>query len=173
MEIPSSSALARHYHRGLMSRSMSVSLLGFSAFERNALESAFRLSAGREPFAYELASSEGDGRLVVADADHPGTVEVVEHAGRVADTLYIGSLPPSGARAWMMRPVDVQHVMRELDTLASRREDEANPPVAAFQRSPAPVNARVPRAEGVEIRGRRADDGDAFVISRPGGLGPR
>jgi hypothetical protein len=152
---------------------MSVSLLGFSAFECNALESAFRLSTGREPFAYEFATPHEEGRLIVADADHPGTVETVEGAGRLADTLFIGSLPPSGARAWMMRPVDAQQVMRELDTMASRRDDEANPPVPAFQRSPAPVTARVARAEGVEIRGRRADDGDAFVISRPGGLGPR
>lgn len=157
-----------------MSRTVSVSLLGFTAFERSALEAAFRMSEGRDPFGYATEASTEAGRLLIADADHPGVVETVEAAGRLADTLFIGSLPPSGARAWMMRPLDVPHVMRELDTLASRRTDENNPPVPAFERPAAGALARSAlRAEGVEIKGRRADDGDAFVISRPGSLGPR
>lgn len=151
---------------------ISVAVIGFSAFERNALLSAFRLSASRETCAYVACTDVAQAQLIVADADHADILEDVATAGRTADTVFVGSLPPSGARAWTMRPLDPQFVLRELDALALRRPDEPGDTAGVLARAhvgPAPLT----RADGVEVRGRRADDGDAFVISRPGSLGPR
>lgn len=151
---------------------LSVAVIGFSAFERNALLSAFRLSASREQCAYSAVTDVAQAKLIVADADHAGILDDIAAAGRTADTVFVGSLPPSGARAWTMRPLDPQFVLRELDALALRRRDEPGETAGVLARAhvgPAPLT----RADGVEVRGRRADDGDAFVISRPGTLGPR
>jgi CheY-like chemotaxis protein len=91
-----------------------VWLQGFSPFERSALTSCFRLAAGRFP-AYEPTGSMREARFIVADADHPGVVEQVLAAGRLADTVFIGSQAPDGALAWMMRPIDPVNVLRRLD----------------------------------------------------------
>jgi len=162
------------YHRDILAQAshISVAVIGFSAFERNALLSAFRLSASREPCAYAACTDVAQAQLIVADADLAGILEDVAAAGRTADTVFVGSLPPSGARAWTMRPLDPQFVLRELDALSLRRPDEASETAGVLARAhvgPPPLT----RADGVEVRGRRADDGDAFVISRPGNLGPR
>jgi CheY-like chemotaxis protein len=91
-----------------------VALEGFSGFERNALASYFRLAGDRFP-AYEQADDLHAARFIVADADHPEAVQRVLDAGRVADTVFIGSHAPEGALGWMMRPIDPLHVLRELD----------------------------------------------------------
>lgn len=153
-------------------RTFTVSVVGFTAFERNALLSAFRLSASRESCAYRECTDVAEAQLIVADADHAGILEDVAAAGRTADTVFVGSLPPSGARAWTMRPLDPQFVLRELDALALRKAEAPKGEEAVLSRAHIGP-ARLSRADGVEVRGRRADDGDAFVISRPGGLGPR
>lgn len=156
-----------------MPRTLSVSIVGFTAFERNALLSAFRLSASREPCAYQECVDVAQAQLIVADADHAGIQEDVTAAGRTADTVFVGSLPPSGARAWTMRPLDPQFVLRELDALALRKTEAVQGEEAAVLSRAHIGPARPSRADGVEVKGRRTDDGDAFVISRPGGLGPR
>lgn len=156
-----------------MARTVSVSIVGFTAFERNALLSAFRLSASREACAYQECAEVAQAQLIVADADHAGILEDVAAAGRTADTVFVGSLPPSGARAWTMRPLDPQFVLRELDALALRKTEAVQGEEAAVLSRAHIGPARLSRADGVEVRGRRNDDGDAFVISRPGGLGPR
>lgn len=155
-----------------MPRTLTVSIIGFTAFERNALLSAFRLSASREPSAFEECADVAEAQLIVADADFVGVLEDVAAAGRTSDTVFVGSLPPSGARAWTMRPLDPQFVLRELDALALRKDEAARGEEGVLSRAHIGPS-RLSRADGVEVRGRRADDGDAFVISRPGGLGPR
>src|SRR4051794_24442033 len=102
-----------------------VALQGLSAFERSAMVSYFRLSADRFP-AYEQADSALDADFVVADADHPGVVDQIVAGGRAADTVFIGAQAPDGALAWMMRPIDPMHVLRELDATVVLREPAAS-----------------------------------------------
>lgn len=97
-----------------------VALEGFSAFERSALASFFRLAAQRSP-AYDQAADAGEGDFIIADADHPGALDRVQGAGRTADTVFVGSHAPPGAMAWLPRPIDPLHIMRELDSLVEQR----------------------------------------------------
>jgi CheY-like chemotaxis protein len=104
-----------------------VLLLGFSEFERHALASYVRLSASRLPW-YEQVTSIGEADFVIADADHPGAIDQVLAADRVADTVFIGTLAPERSLAWAMRPIDPLQVFRELDaTVALRTTDPAGP----------------------------------------------
>jgi two-component system, cell cycle response regulator len=111
-----------------------VALQGFSEFERSALASYFRLAGDRFP-AYEQTDSPDNARFIVADADHPGVVEQVVNAGRVADTVFIGAQAPEGALAWMMRPIDPLHVLRELDGVVGQRWSAAGPAAPAGRRA--------------------------------------
>jgi CheY-like chemotaxis protein len=106
-----------------MSAPYLVALQGFSAFERSALGSYFRLAGNRSP-SYEQVDSLADCQFVVADADHAGVVQAIERAGRVGETVFIGARAPDRATAWMMRPIDPLHVMRELDAMVSARAVE-------------------------------------------------
>jgi CheY-like chemotaxis protein len=98
-----------------------VALQGFSGFERSALASYFRLAGDRYP-AYEQTDDPDDASFIVADADDPAAVQWVEIEGRVRDTVFIGSQAPEGALAWMMRPIDPMHVLRELDAAVATRQ---------------------------------------------------
>jgi CheY-like chemotaxis protein len=112
-----------------------VALLGFGDFERSALVSYLRLSSSREP-AYEEASSLAKADYVIADADHAGTVDAVLVADRVADTVFIGSLAPDGALAWMMRPIDPLQVFREIGATVALRQSQGQASQAAAPRAP-------------------------------------
>ncbi len=103
-----------------MSTVFRVTLLGFSADERQALASYFQLVARRPPY-YLLVAGLDDGDFILADADHPPSVQLVWAVERLADTLFIGGrAPPAGAAAWMTRPIDALHVVRELDALVAQ-----------------------------------------------------
>ena len=116
-----------------------VALLGFGDFERSALVSYLRLSGSRVP-AYQEAPSLAAADYVIADADHAGTLDAVLGADRVADTVFIGSLAPDGALAWMMRPIDPLQVFRELDATVTLRMSQAQAPAA-----PPPASRRAGR----------------------------
>ena len=93
-----------------------VAFLGFSESERKALASYFRLAHNRSP-AYEQVPTLTDADFLVADADHGPSVQLVQAIERLGETVFIGNLAPEGCSAWMMRPIDALHVMRELDGL--------------------------------------------------------
>ncbi|MBU6259688.1 MAG: response regulator, partial [Burkholderiales bacterium] len=96
-----------------------VALLGFSDFERGALASYFRLASHREPsYLFEPMLTEAD--YLVADADHLPSVQLVEAVEREGETVFIGLRAPSGAGAWMARPIDPLKVLRELDAMVGR-----------------------------------------------------
>lgn len=103
-----------------------VALQGFSDFERSALSSFFRLAAQREP-AYEQGPSLDDCDFVVADADHPQAIDAVEGADRAGDTVFVGARPPAHAGAWLHRPFEPTHIVRELDALVERRTHVSTP----------------------------------------------
>jgi two-component system cell cycle response regulator len=135
-----------------------VAFAGFSAFERSALASAFRLSAGRQP-AYLQVATTAEGRFIVADADLPHVVEEVVALGRCGDTVFVGAHAPAGAGGWMMRPIDPSHVLHELDVLLSR-QGAAGSAVAGPYSLPV-GGARGPlRLTAGEGPGRRATDSE-------------
>jgi CheY-like chemotaxis protein len=122
----------RHVSRGLScyaARTVSplfrVAILGFSAFERNALAAYLRLATNRAPrYVHEPVLSEAD--LLVADADHAPSVELVSAIDRLSDTVFIGAHPPPSVWTCLGRPIEPLDVMRELDALAAVRQ--ASPP---------------------------------------------
>jgi two-component system, cell cycle response regulator len=148
-----------------------VALLGFGDFERSALVSYLRLSSSRVP-AYQETATLDSADYVIADADHAGTLDAVLGADRVADTVFIGSLAPDGALAWMMRPIDPLQVFREFDATVALRRSQAQgvaqsaqraalpalPPQAPAAAVSAPARVATERLVGARGTARRADD---------------
>ncbi|HEY0855918.1 MAG TPA: response regulator [Albitalea sp.] len=97
-----------------------VALQGFSEFERGALSSFFRLAAVRTP-AYVQVPRLDRSDFVIADADHGASLQAVLSAGRTHDTIFVGAQAPEGAMAWLPRPIDPMHIVRELDSLVEQR----------------------------------------------------
>jgi two-component system, cell cycle response regulator len=97
-----------------------VALLGFSEFERGALASYFRLDAARSP-AYAQTADVASADFIVADADQPATVAAVALLHRQPDTVFVGAHAPDDAGAWLPRPIDPTHIVRELDLLLELR----------------------------------------------------
>jgi len=97
-----------------------VALQGFSEFERTALASFFRLAAQRTP-SYVQVDRIDRSDFVIADADHKTSLQAVMTAGRSPDTVFVGASAPQGAMAWLPRPIDPMHIVRELDSLVELR----------------------------------------------------
>lgn len=93
-----------------------LALEGFSAFERQTLESYLRLCA-RETL-FEAGASLADCAFCVVDADRPAAVEAVRAARRQSASIYVGGKAPDGAAAHLPRPIDPRRVAHALDTLA-------------------------------------------------------
>ena len=153
-----------------------VALLGFGDFERSALVSYLRLSAARVP-AYQEATSLTGADFAIADADHAGTLDTVIGADRVADTVFIGSLAPDGALAWMMRPIDPLQVLREIDATVSLRLSRAQAAQSAASRAASPPAAspaiEAPAPQGAVATARttaRTTAGDRGAPRRAGDL---
>lgn len=125
-----------------MNPTLRVALHGFSDFERRALGSFFRLAAP-PTLALELVADLASAQLIVADADHPGTVDALQAAARVADTVFIGAHAPALAAARLSRPIDALHVLREIEVLAARRRAPAV--TTAWPDPTPPAQRRAPR----------------------------
>ncbi len=97
-----------------------VALEGFSAFERAAMASFFRL-ADQRLTVYVQAASLDHCDLLVADADQPEVLAAVLAAGRLDDTVFVGANPPPGSMGSLPRPVDPVQIVRELDALVAWR----------------------------------------------------
>lgn len=104
-----------------MTPTLRVALYGFSDFEHRALGSFFRLAA-RPALALEQVRDLAAAQVIVADADVPGVIDHLQALARTADTVFVGSHAPARAAAHLTRPIDALHVLREIDTLASRRD---------------------------------------------------
>ena len=136
-----------------MNPTLRVALHGFSDFEQRALGSFFRLAAP-PALRLELVPDIASAQFVVADADHPGTIEVLLVAARVADTVFIGAHAPQGAAARLQRPIDALHLLREIEALAAQRV--APPAEAADPQRPEPAAAAVPRVASSDVAPRVA-----------------
>lgn len=131
-----------------------VALLGFSDFERESLASYFRLAGADDGIGYRPGRDPSRCDFIVAVSDHPATVQAIVEAGREADTVFVGRRPPEGAGAWLRRPIEPMHIVRELDGIVSQQQmmitvpdalDEARPrrpsaaPLRIDQAEPAPL----------------------------------
>lgn len=136
-----------------MSVPIPVALLGFSAFERSALASYFRIAEQRQP-SYQHVLDIDEARFVIADADQAGVPDLLQALGRVGDAVFIGARSPEGAASWMMRPIDPNHVLRELDGLVAQRDNPGSGPL------PLVTPPAAARADATDQPGhqRRADD---------------
>lgn len=154
-----------------MSSPYRVSVQGFSAFERSALASYFRLASNRTP-AYEQVDVAAEARFLVVDSDNVDAMQAVQAAGRIGDAVFIGSQAPDGVSAWMMRPIDPLHVLRELDAmvagLGSGRAGE--PPLARPTLPSVPLGVGRTRSDtpapatGGPVPARRAGDNEAISL---------
>ena len=98
-----------------------VALEGFSAFERAAVASFFRL-ADQRLTTYVQADSLAESDLVVADTDEPVALAAVLAAWREGDAVFVGAQPPPGTMLCLARPVDPVQIVRELDALVEQRQ---------------------------------------------------
>ncbi len=112
-----------------------VAIEGFSAFERQALASFFRLAAQRSP-AFRQVDEPGMADFLIADADHPASVATVRRGQRVEDSVFIGARAPEGAAAWLPRPIEPVHVLRALEELVELRLSAPEPPSAMMDLDP-------------------------------------
>ena len=101
-------------------RRYTVAVDGFSEFERSTLSSFFRLAARRSPSYVEVPDADRCD-FVIADADHATAPRNAASSGRTGITVFVGKQAPEGAMAWLARPIDPMHIMRELDALVEQR----------------------------------------------------
>lgn len=124
-----------------------VCLLGFSAFERDALAAQFRLALHRKP-AYRLVESLEQARFAVVDGDAPGVGDAVAHAGRCGDAVFVGQRASADAMARLPRPIDALSVLRELDAALllslAPAQAAAAAPASKSARTGAPVEEHAP-----------------------------
>jgi CheY-like chemotaxis protein len=105
----------------------SVAFLGFTESERHALSSYLRLAHHRSP-SYMHVATLTDADLLVADADHAPSVQLVVVTERMDETVFIGAQAPAGSATWMRRPIDALQLMRELDGIVARRRPNPEAP---------------------------------------------
>ena len=127
-----------------MSKAFRLSLLGLGDLERETIRSCLRLLSQRVP-RYEVAPWLDDCDLVVADADHAPSVQLVQATERMGSTLFVGTTAPAGAVAFMARPLDPQVLLRELDALVAQPAPRLAHPGGA-------VDGRRPGAAAAESR---------------------
>lgn len=120
-----------------------VAVVGFSAFERDALQVFFRLAANREPH-YVAAPGLAACDFAIVDADAPQAVREVSEAGRLAVAVFIGAaVGPAETLGRLPRPIDPLHVMRLLDIAVVRGREARQAAEQAASQAAAPA-ARPP-----------------------------
>ena len=97
----------------VMSTTYRVAFLGLRALERQMLDACLRMTQ-QHPLRFERAAMLDDAELLVADADDPPALQLVLASERLASTVFVGAAAPAGAVAWVGRPIDGQHLLREL-----------------------------------------------------------
>lgn len=147
-----------------------VAIEGFSAFERQALASFFRLAAQRSP-AFRQVDEPGMADFLIADADHPASVAAVRRGQRVEDSVFIGAHAPEGAAAWLPRPIEPVHVLRALDELVELRLTAPEPPSAMMDLDP--LEADPPQHDEAPARTPMAVAAPAAAAPVPAPVRPR
>lgn len=99
-----------------------VALLGFSASERSRLESLLTLAPLDKP-AYQLVADLAAADFALVDADDAFAMHDVKEQRRIEQVVLVGSpqalrMAPVGAAAHVLRPMEPQQAIRELDLVA-------------------------------------------------------
>lgn len=128
-----------------------VAIQGFGGFERQALESYFRLSSELGA-AFEWVATIADSDCCVVDADHPLAVQAVQSADRVATSVFVGTRAPADAPVHLTRPLNALQIARALLALAHTLRPDARRAAA-----PAPPPAHPHRAIDLPEPQRRFD----------------
>lgn len=102
-----------------MSHRLSVVILGFGAFERQALLSALRTSSAHAA-VYSVVDTLDEARFVIVDTDDAQALQTLGAPGWLARAVCIGSSAPDAAGAWMMRPLDAAKALQLLDAVVRR-----------------------------------------------------
>lgn len=95
-----------------------VSLLGLCEAEREFVIQCLQ-GAGRRTPCYAMSRLVNEARLIIADAGHEPSVQLVVATERLAATVFVGDSPPAGSVACISRPIDAEHLLRELDFLVA------------------------------------------------------
>jgi CheY-like chemotaxis protein len=93
-----------------------VAVLGFTPFERAALEACLRLDNAR-PCGYQLVADTSRAQLVIADADDPAVCSRLRRERLAPYTVAIGARRCRGVTVQLPRPIDTLHLLRALDAL--------------------------------------------------------
>lgn len=123
-----------------MSRPWCIFLLGFSAFERSALESCLRLAATPGP-QFLVVGDAARADILIADTDAAPVREALQSATWPDIRLAIGVMAASGCLAQLPRPINPLWVMR---TLANLLADRSPSPAVEQARSRAPETPEMP-----------------------------
>ena len=118
-----------------------LALVGFSSFERSALESCLRLAAHARS-NYTVVGDPEQADLLIADTDAAPVREAVREAKRLETTLAIGTHAVEGCMSQLPRPIDPLLLLRTLDGLLASRTPRAQSNVATPV--PMPLPAVVP-----------------------------
>lgn len=96
-----------------------VALFGFSDTERNALAGGIA-RAGRRASVVEWVAAGAECDVIIADADHAPSVQLVLATERLHETVFVGRSAPAGAAGWTPRPIDPPQVLRAVEVLLQR-----------------------------------------------------
>jgi CheY-like chemotaxis protein len=144
-----------------------IALLGFTDAARQTLVAGLQVAGPSRAVAYGQVLSVDDAAYVVADADQPGTLALLQALGRVADTVFVGTQPPGVGGGWLARPFTPQAVLRALDRLYEVRQ---HPPHPGLPREPdsafAPLDALSP-PPAADLRPRRSGLGAVVPPAPP------
>jgi len=139
-----------------MSTRYRVVVLGFGAFERQSLDSYFRLTHSTNP-SFESARSIGESDFCVVDADQPIAVQAAMDARRLDTSVFVGASAPEGAPMHLRRPIDAMQVARALEALLHGTQPQTA--TAPQPRTPVAAPARPAMSARISAlpRGRAID----------------
>lgn len=103
------------------SEPISVSVVGFSDFERELLLTYLR-HGGRRQLRYRAVANPEAAEFLVVDGDQHQVVDVLARLGRLRDAVLVGGVPSDDAAAWLMRPLTPEQVLGALDEQRQLRE---------------------------------------------------
>lgn len=112
-----------------------VSLLGLRSSDRDQVVAA--LSTQRSEAArYVVAGLMDEADVLVADANDKASVQLVLATDRLSGTLFVGGPPPAGSVACISRPIEAEHLLRELDFLVAAPRSLAAAHLSAVAAAP-------------------------------------
>ena len=148
-----------------MSAVWRLALIGFSLFERSALQSCLRLSTDAQP-RYTLVDDIEQADLLIADTDSAPVRAALHSAQRLDTTLAIGGRAIEGCMAQLPRPINPLLLVRTLARLLASRTPRSQATIGTVARKPAQavVAARAAHPAPARQRGILVVDPSMLVL---------